>query len=157
MHTFLTRFSAALFLITAAAAHAADLKLEAKLVWGANDDKCDATCKAVDNDLACKLNAMFKWKHYYEITNRTASIALNRACDLKMSDRCTLQIKNLGDSRIEINCIGQGKRVSKGAYTLVPPKWLVLGGNATNDTAWFIGLRAIDPKAAEAKKSLSRN
>lgn len=157
MHTFLTRFFPALFLGVAVAAQAADLKLEAKLVWGTNDDKGDTACKETDNDLASKLHGMFKWKNYYDITNRTAAIALNKSCDLKMSDRCTLQIKNLGNSRIEINCIGQGKQACKGTYTLTPPKWVVLGGNAVNDTAWFIALRSVDPKTADAKKIVTRN
>jgi hypothetical protein len=148
---------AALFLSAATSIHAADLKVEAKLVWGANDDKGDAICKAVDNDLASKLHGMFKWKNYFEITNESATIALNKSSDLKMSERCTIQIKNVGGSRIEVNCIGEGKQVCKGAYTLAPPSWLVLGGNATNDTAWFIALRAIDGKPADAKKSLTTN
>jgi hypothetical protein len=132
-------------------AHAADIKLEAKLVWGANDEKGDGKCKPVGSDLASKLHGMFKWKSYFEITNQATSIALNKTSELKMSDRCTIQIKNLGDSRIEVNCIGEGKQVCKGAYTLNPPTWLVLGGSATNDTAWFIALRALDLKAGEAK------
>jgi len=152
MQTNLTRLLALLFLCAAAAAHAGDLNLQAKLVWGTDDDKDDATRKPVDSELASKLHGTFKWKNYYEITNQTASIPLNQSCDLKMSDRCTLQIKNLGGSRIEINCIGQGKTVCKGASTLVPPQWLILGGDATNKTAWFVGLREIDSKPAEAKK-----
>jgi hypothetical protein len=59
-----------------------------------------------------------------------------------MSDRCTLRIRNLGGSRVEINCIGQGKEVHKRSDTLLPHTWLVLGGNDTNNTAWFIGLRS---------------
>jgi hypothetical protein len=157
MHTSLTRFLAAWFLCAAVAARAGDLTLQAKLIWGANDDKGDSTCKAVDNELASKLHGMFKWKNYFEITNQTAAIALNKSSDLKMSERCIIQIKNLGACRIEVNCIGQGKQVCKGAYTLAPPTWLVLGGNATNDTAWFIALRAVDPKTGDAKKTLTRN
>ena len=137
------------------AARAGDVELEARLVWGTSDDKCDAKCKPVDADLAGKLHGMFKWKNYYEITNETASLTLNKIRTLKMSDQCTLELKNLGGSRIEVNCIGQGKQVHKGAYTLDPPKWLVLGGNCDNhtayNTAWFIGLRAIDTKKAIGK------
>jgi uncharacterized membrane protein len=144
-------------LAAVASAQAADIKVEAKLVWGANDEKGDGKCKPVENDLSSKLHGTFKWKSYFEITNQAASIALNKTTDLKMSDRCTIQIKNLGESRIEVNCIGDGKQVCKGAYTLNPPTWLVLGGNATNDTAWFIALRAVDSNPAEAKRSLTTN
>jgi hypothetical protein len=157
MHTFLNRSFTALFLAAATAAHAADMKVEAKLVWGTNDDKCDGTCKSMDKELATKLHGTFKWENYYEITNQSATIPLNASRDLRMSDHCTIQVKNLGSSRVEIKCIGNGKQACKGAYTLTPPKWVVLGGNATNDTAWFIALRAADPKAADAKKNLTRN
>lgn len=159
MRKFLSCSLAVVFCCVAAtASQAADIKVEAKLVWGADDsNKSDSTCKPVDSDLAAKLHGMFKWKNYFEITNQAAAIALNRISELKMSDRCTIQLKYLGDSRVEVNCIGQGKQVCKGAYTLAPPTWLVLGGNATNDTAWFIALRAVDVKTAEAKRSLTTN
>jgi hypothetical protein len=71
-----------------------------------------------------------------------AAIPEKQTRDLKMSDRCTLRIRNLGGSRVEINCIGQGKEVHKRSDTLLPHTWLVLGGNDTNNTAWFIGLRS---------------
>jgi len=138
-------------------AGAADLKLEARLIRGANDDKESVKYKPADPELSGKLNRAFKWKNYFEITNKTASIALNQSCELKMSDACAVRVKNLGASRVEVNCIGHGKEICKGAYTLAPPQWLVLGGNDTADTAWFIGLRAIDNKAVDAKKAISKN
>ena len=147
-------FLTTLLLAFAAAANAGDLKLEARLVWGTNDEKGGPNCKPVDQSLFDKLHGAFKWKSYFEITNRTAGIPLNQTRDLKMSDHCTLRVKNLGGSRVEINCIGEGKPVHKGEYTLTPPKWVVLGGSSTNDTAWFIGLRASD---SEVKKAISKN
>lgn len=147
-------FLTAILLAAATAATAADLKLEARLVWGTNDEKGGPHCRPVDPQLAVKLNGTFKWKSYFEITNQLASIPVNKSRDIKMSDHCTLRVKNLGGSRIEINCIGEGKEVHKGAYTLTPPKWLVLGGNSKDNTAWFIGLRSTD---AEANKAISKN
>jgi hypothetical protein len=130
------------FLLAAAAARAADMNLEARLVWGTNDEKAGPNCKPVDAELSASLHRTFKWTNYFEITKQVAAIPEKQTRDLKMSDRCTLRIKNLGGSRVEINCIGQGKQVHKGSYTLTPPSWLVLGGNDTNNTAWFIGLRS---------------
>ena len=136
---------------------AADLKLEARLIWGSNDDKETVKYEPLDPALSDKLHRMFKWKNYYEITNKTAGIVLNQSSDLKMSDSCTIRVKNLGASRVEVSCIGHGKQVHKGNYTLVPPQWLVLGGNSTDNTAWFVGLRAIDPKAVDPKRVISKN
>lgn len=135
-------FLTTLLLAFTAAASAGDLKLDARLVWGTNDEKGGPHCKPVDAELAAKLNGTFKWKSYFEITNQIISIPLHKTQDVKMSEHCTLRIKNLGGSRVEISCIGEGKEVHKGTYTLAPPKWLVLGGNSKNNTAWFIGLRA---------------
>ena len=148
-------FLTACLCAAAAAASAADLKLDARLIWGTNDEKGGPNCKPADTGLASKLSGMpFKWKHYFEITNQSTSIPLNQTRDLKMSAHCTLRIKNLGGSRVEINCLGEGKPVDKRVDTLTPPKWLVWGGNSTNNTAWFIGLRANDP---DTNKAISKN
>ena len=143
--------------MTTLAVHAADLKVEARLTWGANDEKENVKFEPLDPALSDKLHRMFKWKNYYEVTNKTAGVPLNKSSDLKMSDTCTIQVKNLGASRIEVSCIGHGKQIHKGAYTLVPPQWLVLGGNGTNNTAWFVGLRAVDPNALDPKKTITKN
>jgi hypothetical protein len=144
-------------LVGTVAARAGDTKLEAHLVWGTNDEKGGPNCKPVDAELAAKLHGMFKWKNYFEITNQTATIPLNKARDLKMSEHCTIHIKNLGGSRLEISCIGEGKPVDQRVETLTPPKWLVWGGNSKEDTAWFIGLRSDDDKAGGANKVISKN
>jgi hypothetical protein len=145
------RFSLfSLMLFAAWPALAADITLEARLVWGANEAQ-DARYKPVEAGLSSKLHGMFKWNSYFEITNKVRSIPVNQSRDFKMSDRCVLKVKNLGGSRIEVGCIGQGKEVSKGSYTLTPTQWLVFGGDAKNNTAWFIGLRAVDSSMAVAK------
>lgn len=132
-------------------AHPADLKVEARLIWAANDEKETVRYEPVDPALSDKLHRTFKWKNYYEITNQMAGIPVNQSRDLKMSEACTIRVKNLGSSRVEVSCIGHGKQVHKGSYTLVPPQWLVLGGNSTDNTAWFIGLRSADAKGMDTK------
>jgi hypothetical protein len=143
--------------MTALPVHAADLKVEARLIWGVNDEKPTVKCEPLDSALCDKLHRTFKWKNYYEITNKTASIAVNKSADLRMSDACVIRVLNTGGSRVEVSCIGHGKQVHKGTYTLVPPQWLVLGGNGSNNTAWFVGLRAIDGKTVDPQKAISKN
>jgi hypothetical protein len=145
------------FSFMALPAWAGDLTLEAQLIRGANDDKDTAKYKPADPALSAKLQRTFKWNNYFEITNKTAGIAVNKSCDLKMSDTCTIRVKNLGASRVEVNCIGRGKQIYKGSYALVPPQWLVVGGNDRDNTAWFVGLRAIDDTVTDPKKAISKN
>jgi hypothetical protein len=140
---------------TALSVRAADLNLEARLIWGANDDNNTVNYKPADPELSGKLHRMFKWKNYYEITNDRAGLAVNQSCDLGMCKSCAIHVRNMGGSRVEINCIGHDKQAHKGAYTLEPGQWLIVGGNNTNNTAWFLGLRAIDDQAAA--KAISKN
>jgi len=142
------------FFLAAIGAAAAGLKLEARLVWATNDEKGGPNCKPLDGDLAGKLHGMFKWKSYFEITNQLACIPVNKTRDIKMSAHCTLRVENLGGSRVEITCIGEGKEVQKWTDTLTPPKWLVFGGDCENNTAWFIGLRSNNP---EPNQIISKN
>ena len=133
---------ALLFPFAAAASFAADLKLGAQLIWGANDTPTNINQTLVGADLTATFRQHFKWTNYYEITNVTASIPLNQSRDVRMSDRCTLKVRNLGSSVVAVDCIGQGKAVSKGTNTLP----CVYCGTNVNDTAWFIRLRSLDQK-----------
>ena len=93
--------------LAALACLAGDLKLEAKLIRGANGGAAPVNSNAVDPALAASLRHNFKWTNYYEITNLAAVIPLNQSRDVRLSDRCTLKIKNLGSSRVAVDCIGQ--------------------------------------------------
>jgi len=131
----------------ALSASAADLTLEAHLIWASNESS-DPRYLPAPADLSGKLHQIYKWNTYFEITNQIRSVPAKESRDFRMSDKCVLKIKNLGDSRIEVNCIGQGKQVSKGVHTVTPGQWVVLAGNAKNNTAWFISLRPVDASLA---------
>jgi hypothetical protein len=123
---------------------AQEMKVEARLIWGANAEFADKT--KVDPRLNEDLSRIFKWKTYYQITNCVATLPVNETRSYEMSSQCVLTIKNLGDSKFEVSCVGNGKPVWKGAYPLQPGKWLTLAGPDRNDTAWFIVMRSTDVK-----------
>jgi len=131
-----------LALVFSLAAPAADLRLETKLIWGANDRPSTVKYGLTEPALAATLRHNFKWTNYYEITNLTAVIPLNQSRVVRVSDQCILNIKNLGSSLVAVDCIGQGKPVIKGTNTLP----CVYTGTNLNDTAWFIRLRSLDAK-----------
>jgi hypothetical protein len=133
------------FVLTIAgrSASGADLKLQARLVWGANDNPATINFNLTDPELTTCLRHNFpKWTNYFEITNLTSVIPLNETREFRMSDRCTLKVKNLGGSAVAVDCIGQGKPVSKGTNTLP----CIYSGTATNETGWFIQLRTVEDK-----------
>jgi hypothetical protein len=128
--------------LAARAAWADDLRLEARLLWGANDRPATVNHKLTDPALAAALRHNFKWTNYYEITNLSAVIPLNQSRVVRMSDQCTLTIKYLGSSLVAVDCIGRGKPVSKGTNAMP----CVYAGTNMDDTGWFIRLRSLDAK-----------
>ncbi len=130
-----------LFLMTAAVAQAEDLKVEARLIWG-TDTEDKASHKVEDRRLTEDLGRIFKWKNYYQITNRTATITGDATQSMDMSSKCMVKIKNMGASKVEVSCFGDGKFVSKGVYSLSEGKWLTLAGSDKNDSAWFVVMRS---------------
>ena len=125
-------------------ASAGDMKLQATLVWGTNDDKSpDPSHKPVDAEIAKKLKA-FKWSHYFEICSKEVSVVRNGEARVPMSKDCEITVKNLGKGQVEVTLVGKGKVVGTIKQKLPKGETLVTGGNATNSTGWFIVIKQVD-------------
>ena len=133
---------------SAVSAMAEDMKVEARLIWG-TDTENKANHKVEDHRLTEDLARIFKWKNYYQITNCTAVIASDVTHSMDMSTKCTVKIKNMGASKVEVSCFGDGKFVSKGIYSLSEGKWLTLAGSDKNDSAWFVVMLSRNPKGGD--------
>src|SRR5215831_5404982 len=75
---------------------AAELKLEVKLIWCTNDDKSpDPNHKMVDETTATKLRQVFKWKNYFQVNRKTATIPSRSSRQIELSKKCTIEITEL--------------------------------------------------------------
>ena len=120
------------------AAAAEELTVQARLVWGSNDQKPkEASYKEVDPKLAETLRRVLKWKNYYECNRTNLSVALNQTKKVKISAKCELEITYLGQSRAETKLFGKGEVVDKRVQQ-ISHEPLILGGPDKNDTAWFV-------------------
>jgi len=122
---------------------AAELELEAQLIWGTNDAKSpDPAHKPVAQDVANKLKSLpFKWEHYFEVTRKRFKVPESGVHSETMSKDCEIRVKNLGNSVVELSLVGRGENVGKITQALPKGELLVIGGNAPNFTAWFVVLR----------------
>ena len=113
-----------------------------QLVWGTNGEKPkDKPLKDVDSKLQDKLKGLFKWNNYYEVSSKSVVVPKDTASQkLKLSDKCEVQVQDLGGSRIEIRLFGEGKPVVKRTQTVIPGELIILGGDSKDDTAWFVVL-----------------
>ena len=120
-----------------------DMKLEAQLIWGTNDAQSpDPAHKPVTGEVERKLKRLpFKWKNYFEVTRKNLSVAKGASQKVAMSKDCSIEVKNLGDSKVEVTLSVKGKETGRFTQALPKGELLVTGGNAENATAWFVALR----------------
>ena len=126
---------------------AANLKLEAKLIWGTDDDKSpNPGHKEVDPATREKLRKVFKWKNYF-VVNRVVKEVPNRASNkFELSKQCTIEIKELEGPRVEVKLIGEGKEVHKTIKTISKGDSVVYSGDDKNQSAWFVIITELDDK-----------
>ena len=145
--TFLGILVAFLFALTSApAGPASKMKLQAQLIWGTNDEKpSDPNLKPIDPEVAKKLEGLpIKWKYYYVVTVKEFSVDEGATKNVEMSKECTVAVKNIDGTNVEVQLIGKGKPAGKVTKGLGKGKCLVTGGNAENFTAWFVFLKQVE-------------
>lgn len=134
--------------MVAGSAHAQNMKVEAKLVW-CTDDAHSPNPKhhLLAPDLARRLkHSPYRWKNYFEESHQVVEIPVGQTRSrIVMSSHCTLDIKNLGDERVEVRLHGNGKPVSIHTESLRDNGLLVVGGQAENETAWLVTIRKAVP------------
>jgi hypothetical protein len=125
-------------------AKAADdpLKLQAVLVWGTNAKSSpDPAHKRVEPFILKKLQELpLKWTNYFEVNRKSISAGTSAPVRTVLSDKCEVEVKNVGKSSVEVCLVGKGAPVLKRTQALPKGKALVLGGDAPNETAWLVVL-----------------
>lgn len=126
---------------------ASELKLEAKLIWGTNDEKNTKKDQPpVDDVTAAKLRKVFKWKHYFLVNKQTKVVPSRGSNKFKLSEDCTVEITELEGPRVEFQVIGKGVPVHKTIKELGRGEDFVYSGNDKNETAWFVMITDLDKK-----------
>src|SRR4051794_12614939 len=118
-----------LLLLTGAyQANAAESLYQVRLVWGTNGEKPkDKPLKDVDAGLQEKLKGVFKWQNYYEVSQKGLAVPKEASSPkLKLSDKCEIQVQDLGASRIEVRLFGEGKPVVKRTQAVVAGEMIIL-------------------------------
>jgi hypothetical protein len=125
---------------------AATLKLQVQLIWGTGDDHSpDPKHKPLESDVKAKLKDLpLKWSNYFEVNRKDFEVPASAATKVPLSEKCELEVKSIGGSKLEIALFGKGKETLRRTQTLAKGEMLVLGGNAPNATAWLIVLKRLE-------------
>lgn len=128
------------------AAGSSELKYEAQLIWATNDKKSpDPKHKPVEPEVKKKLGELpLKWENYFEVNRKQFTVAKSGNTRLPMSEKCSIEVKQLEGDKVEVSLFGKGEAVLKRTQALPKGELLVLGGNAPNETAWLVTLKRIE-------------
>lgn len=143
--------------VSAFMASAAERKMEARLIWGTNDEKSPvASHKPLDGELAKKLNEMpLKWKNYFEVDRKVFAISDKAYTNIVMSKKCTIEVKDKGNNNVTVKLYGEGKPVNRVDKPLPKGEVLAIGGEDKGNNAWFITVRPVNESGKpDAKKDL---
>lgn len=137
---------------------AAERKMEARLIWGTNEDKSpDAKHKLLDGDLAKKLHQMpLKWKNFFEVNRQVFTITDTNYTKVVMSKKCSIEVKDKSAEsadKVTVKLYGDGTQVRRVDKSLPKGEVLTIGGDAKDNTAWFVTVR---PLNAETKTAVPR-
>lgn len=122
------------------------MKVEAQLVWGTNDKESpDPKHKPVSEDVRKKLLALpLKWTNYFEVNRKLLSIPVSSLKKEVLSEKCAVEVKNLGKSKVEVLLFGKGEQVEKRTQDFPRGQTLVLAGKAPGETAWLVVLKHVE-------------
>ena len=126
---------------------AADMKFQAFLLWGTDESKPPEgkDYKPVEPDIKQKLKDLpLKWTNWFEVNRVAFAVPQGTTKEVPLSDKCQVNVKNLGGSAVEVTHIGKGKAVMKRTQPLSKGEILMLAGNAPNATAWLVVLKRIE-------------
>lgn len=134
-------------LLAAVGGYAREIRLEAKLIWGTNDEKSPKKEHVpVDKATAEKLRKVFKWKNYF-VENKIVGTVPNRGSNLfQLSPQCSIEITELEGPKVEVKLVGNGKAVHKAIKEIKKGEWFVYSGDDKNECAWFAIITELDEK-----------
>jgi len=126
--------------------HAGDMKLEALLIWGTNEQKSpDPNHKPVGPALKKRLQDLpLKWTNYFEVNSVRFDVPPSSAKKVPLSSKCEIDVKNQGHDKIEVAVFGKSKQVATRNQALPKNGTLILGGDSPGTNCWLAVIRRLD-------------
>ena len=123
-----------------------DKKIEVQLLWG-TDAKTSPNKdhKPVEPDIHKRLkNLPLKWTNYFMVKKMTLAVPRGQATNLAMSDKCSIGIRDLGKTMLEISFVGKNKPLEKRTQSLPRGEVFIYSGNAPGTNAWLVVLKRLE-------------
>ncbi|MBM3880916.1 MAG: hypothetical protein FJ387_14555 [Verrucomicrobia bacterium] len=130
--------------VTLAEGQAEELRLQVQLIWGTDRDKPpDPSYRMLEDRLKKKLARVFKWKHYFEISDQKTTLVPKEVKRLKLRNHSEIEVRCDDPAILEIKLFGEGKwtkTMRQSVKALEQGELAVLAGDAkdSRSDAWFV-------------------
>jgi len=125
---------------------AADMQLEAILVWGTNEQKSpEPKHRPVGPELKKRLQELpLKWTNYFEVNRVKIDVPPSGSNKVPLSDKCEIEVRNPGQAKIEVKVFGRGKQVATRSQDLPKHGTLIIGGDSPGTNCWLAVIKRIE-------------
>jgi len=123
-----------------------DKKIEVQLLWGTDSATSpNKNHKQVGLDVQKRLKTLpLRWSHYFLVTNVTLSVPRGKSAKAPISEKCAVEVRDLGQHNVEVSYFGKDKKVEKRTQALPRGEMLFYGGNAPGTNAWLVVLKRLE-------------
>ena len=122
-------------------------KIEVQLLWGTDlPASPNKDHKPVEPDIQKRLkNSPLKWTNYFLVRKLTVSVPRGQATNAAISEKCSIGIKDLGQSMLELSFVGKNKPLEKRNQALPRGDVFIYSGNAPGtNNAWLLVLKRLE-------------
>ena len=123
-----------------------DKKLEVQLLWGTDlPASPNKDHKPVAPDIQKRLRSLpLRWTNYFMVKKMTLDVPRgDQGTNIAMSEKCSIGIKDLGESTLEFSFVSKNKQLEKRTQTLPPGDVFIYSGNAPGTNAWLVVLKRL--------------
>jgi|SRR6516225_3788998 hypothetical protein len=122
------------------------MTLEVQLLWGTDAAQSpNPAHKPVEPDVRKKLDDLpLKWPHWFEVNRKRFKVVRGEAKKEPLSEKCAIEVKNLGEANVEVGLFGKGNQVVRRIQKLPKGEVVVFGGKAPNATAWLVVIKRLE-------------
>ena len=112
------------------------IEVTASLVLGTDKEKKSG--KKVSGSIRKRLSKIFKWSNYYKLSDKKFSIPDNKTKSTVLSKKASIKVSNRKEGKISVSLFSEGKMLIQKRQNLRSGSYMVLAGESTGDSAWFI-------------------
>ena len=112
------------------------IEVTATVVLGTDKEKKSG--KKVSGSIRKRLSKVFKWNNYYKLSDKKFSIPDNKTKSTVLSKKASIKVTNRKEGKISVSLFSEGKMLIQKSQNLRSGSYMVLAGESTGDSAWFI-------------------